>query len=64
VDETGPDQNKLQISRADMYCDNIAYIYCTYYDYCNLVSVQFSCLKKKKSVFGSISEIPVINTTW
>jgi hypothetical protein len=28
VDGTGPDQNKLQTSRPDKYCDNKVYIFC------------------------------------
>jgi len=37
MDETGPDQNKLQSRRADMYCDKRAYIYCVYCA-CNAIS--------------------------
>ena len=62
VDETIPDQNKLQITKADMYCDNKAYIYCVY---CAgiTVSFQYNFHVWKEYLFGSISESQIVNST-
>ena len=66
VNETGPDQNKLQIRRPDSYCDNEAYIYCVYCA-CSTISsfnTIFLFEKKKKPLFSSIIWSPIVNSTW
>jgi len=60
VDETGPDQNYRSVELICIVTTELTFIVYIVIVLQSLVSVQFSCLEKKKK-FGSVSESPIIN---